>query len=110
MMIKTLVHRIPEFCMNHWLLRIPLIVVFFQKGMNKWPINIEDSPVELTLLVWSFVVLGELGAAAGLLVGGMADYIKRIKEFGDVIKRFSGITIASIMTGEIGRASCRERV
>ena len=100
-MIKTLVHRIPEFCMTHWLLRIPLIVVFFQQGMNKWPINIEDSPVELTLLVWSFVVLGELGAAAGLLVGGMADYIKRTKEFGDVITRFSGITIASIMTGVI---------
>ena len=100
-MIKTLVHRIPEFCMTHWLLRIPLIVVFFQQGMNKWPINIEDSPVELTLLVWSFVVFGELGAAAGLLVGGMADYIKRTKEFGDVITRFSGITIASIMTGVI---------
>ena len=100
-MIKTLVHRIPEFCMTHWLLRIPLIVVFFQQGMNKWPINIEDSPVELTLLVWTFVVLGELGAAAGLLVGGMADYIKRTKEFGDVITRFSGITIASIMTGVI---------
>ena len=101
MMIKTLVHRIPEFCMTHWLLRIPLIVVFFQQGMNKWPINLEDSPVELTLLVWSFVVFGELGAAAGLLVGGMADYIKRTKEFGDVITRFSGITIASIMTGVI---------
>ena len=101
MMIKTLVHRIPEFCMTHWLLRIPLIVVFFQQGMNKWPINLEDSPVELTLLVWSFVVLGELGAAVGLLVGGMADYIKRTKEFGDVITRFSGITIASIMTGVI---------
>jgi len=100
-MIKTLVHRIPEFCMTHWLLRIPLIVVFFQQGMNKWPINLEDSPVELTLLVWSFVVLGELGAAAGLLVGGIADYTKRTKEFGDVITRFSGITIASIMTGVI---------
>ncbi len=100
-MIKTLVHRIPEFCMTHWLLRIPLIVVFFQQGMNKWPINLEDSPVELTLLVWSFVVFGELGAAAGLLVGGIADYIKRTKELGDVITRFSGITIASIMTGVI---------
>ena len=100
-MIKTLVHRIPEFCMTHWLLRIPLIVVFFQQGINKWPINIDDSPVELTLFVWSFVVFGELGAAAGLLVGGMADYIKRTKEFGDVITRFSGMTIASIMTGVI---------
>ena len=100
-MIKTLVHRIPEFCMTHWLLRIPLIVVFFQQGMNKWPINLEDSPVELTLLVWSFVVLGELGAAAGLLVGGLADHIKRAKEFGDLITRFSGVVITGIMTGVI---------
>ncbi len=100
-MIKTLVNKIPEFCMTHWLLRIPLIVVFLQQGLNKWPINLEDSPVELTLLVWSFVVLGELGAAAGLLVGGMADYIKRTKEFGDIITRFSGIVITGIMTGVI---------
>lgn len=90
--------------MTHWLLRIPLIVVFLQQGLNKWPINLEDSPVELTLLVWSFVVLGELGAGAGLLVGGLADYAKRTKELGDIITRFSGITIASIMTGVIWTA------
>ena len=98
---KNIVNKIPEFCLTHWLLRIPLIVVFFQQGMNKWPINLEDSPVELTLLVWTFVVLGELGAALGLLVGGIADYTKRTKELGDIITRFSGITIASIMTGVI---------
>lgn len=98
---KNIVKKIPEFCMTHWLLRIPLIVVFVQQGLAKWPINIDDSPVELTLLVWTFVVLGELGAALGLLVGGIADYIKRTKELGDIITRFSGITIASIMTGVI---------
>jgi putative oxidoreductase len=98
---KNIVNKIPEFCLTHWLLRIPLIVVFVQQGMNKWPINLEDSPVELTLLVWTFVVLGELGAALGLLVGGIADYTKRTKELGDIITRFSGITIASIMTGVI---------
>jgi len=98
---KNIVNKIPEFCMTHWLLRIPLIVVFVQQGLAKWPINIDDSPVELTLLVWTFVVLGELGAALGLLVGGIADYIKRTKELGDIITRFSGITIASIMTGVI---------
>ncbi len=100
-MIKTLVHRIPEFCMTHWLLRIPLIVVFLQQGLNKWPINLEDSPVELTLLVWTFVVLGELGAGVGLLVGGIIALQKYFNELGDMITRFSGITIASIMTGVI---------
>ncbi len=100
-MIKNFVNKIPEFCMTHWLLRLPLIVVFLQQGMDKWPIDVNDSPVELTLLVWSVVVLGELGAALGLVVGGVIGLQKRIKELGDMITRFSGITIASIMTGVI---------
>ena len=95
------VSRIPEFCMTHWLLRIPLVVVFLQQGLDKWPIDVNDSPVELTLLVWTFVVLGELGAGIGLLVGGLAIHQKYFKEMGDLITRFSGITIASIMTGVI---------
>ena len=100
-MFKNFVNKIPEFCMTHWLLRIPLIVVFLQQGMDKWPIDINDSPVELTLLVWSVVVLGELGAAVGLLVGGIIGLQKYWNELGDIITRFSGITIASIMTGVI---------
>ena len=95
------VSRIPEFCMTHWLLRIPLVVVFLQQGLNKWPIDVNDSPVELTLLVWTFVVLGELGAGVGLLVGGLVIHQKYFKEMGDLITRFAGITIASIMTGVI---------
>lgn len=100
-MIKKLVNKIPEFCMTHWLLRIPLIVIFLQQGLSKWPIDVSDSPVELTLLVWTFVVLGEIGGAIGLIVGGVLDYIKKLKEFGDIITRFSGITMACIMTGVI---------
>jgi len=100
-MLKNFVNKIPEFCLTHWLLRIPLIVVFLQQGMNKWPIDINDSPVELTLLVWSVVVLGELGAGVGLLFGGIIALQKYFNELGDMITRFSGITIASIMTGVI---------
>ena len=100
-MLINFVNKIPEFCMTHWLLRVPLIVVFLQQGMNKWPIDVNDSPVELTLLVWSVVVLGELGAAVGLLVGGIIGLQKYWNELGDIITRFSGITIASIMTGVI---------
>jgi len=87
-MFKNFVNKIPEFCMTHWLLRIPLIVVFLQQGMDKWPIDVNDSPVELTLLVWSVVVLGELGAAVGLLVGGIIALQKYFKELGDMITRF----------------------
>ena len=100
-MLKNFVNKIPEFCLTHWLLRIPLIVVFLQQGMNKWPIDINDSPVELTLLVWSVVVLGELGAGVGLLIGGIIALQKYWNELGDMITRFSGITIACILTGVI---------
>lgn len=101
-MIKNFVRKIPEFCMTHWLIRIPLIVVFLQQGLAKWPIDAETAAsFELTLLVWTFVVLGEIGGAVGLVVGGLLDYVKRLKEFGDLITRFSGIVITGIMTGVI---------
>lgn len=102
-MIKTITNKIPEFCMSHWLIRIPLILVFLQQGIAKWPIDSETAAAyELTLLVWTFVVLGEIGAGLGLIVGGLLDYTKGIfKELGDLITRFSGITITGIMTGVI---------
>lgn len=88
--------------MSHWLIRVPLIVVFLQQGLQKWPIDAETAAsFELTLLVWTFVVLGEIGGALGLVVGGLMDYVKRFKEFGDLITRFSGIVITGIMTGVI---------
>ena len=35
--------RIPEFCLSHWLLRIPLAVVFVQQGLSKFPVTAEDA-------------------------------------------------------------------
>lgn len=102
-MISAVTSRIPEFCMSHWLIRIPLIVVFLQQGFDKWPIDADTAAgFELTLLVWTFVVLGEIGGGIGLIVGGMLSYTKNwLKELGDLITRFSGITITGIMTGVI---------
>jgi putative oxidoreductase len=99
-MLKNITNKIPDFCMSHWLLRIPLAIVFLQQGFAKWPIDaVSASSWELPLLVWSFVVLGEIGAGIGLLVGG--SLYKHLKELGDILTRFSGITICSIMTGVI---------
>jgi len=98
---KSLVSKIPEFCLSHWLLRIPLAIVFLQQGISKWPIDLETAQsYELPLLVWTFVVLGEVGAGVGLLVGGLFPK-KFLWELGDVITRFSGITMCCIMTGVI---------
>jgi putative oxidoreductase len=98
---KSITSKIPEFCYSHWLLRIPLAIIFLQQGISKWPIDLETAAsYELPLVVWAFVVLGEIGAGVGLLVGGLFPK-KFLWELGDLITRFSGITVCSIMTGVI---------
>ena len=78
-----------------------MAIVFLQQGISKWPIDLESAEsFELPLLVWTFVVLGEIGAGVGLLVGGLFTK-KFLWELGDVITRFSGITMCCIMTGVI---------
>ena len=66
-----LINKIPEFCFSHWLLRIPLAIVFIQQGLSKFPISVDDaSAFDLPYIVWWFAAYGELGAGIGLLVGG----------------------------------------
>jgi len=90
---------------SHWLIRIPLMVVFFQQGMDKMPVNLEGAESwNLPYLVWWIVAYGEVGAALGILVGGILniDIMKSwMKTIGDVLTRFSGITICCVMTGVI---------
>ena len=98
---KSLVNKIPEFCMSHWLIRIPLAIIFLQQGLSKLPVTIEGAEsFDLPYIVWWFAAYGEIGAGIGLLVGGLVFY-KAIAELQDIITRFSGITICSIMTGVI---------
>ena len=101
--MQKIINKIPEFCMSHWLLRIPLIIVFIQQGVSKYPVNIEDAQsFELPYLVWWFVVYGELGSGLGLLVGGLFQLLNdKLAVISDMITRFSGFTIGSIMTGVI---------
>lgn len=87
--------------MSHWLIRIPLAIIFLQQGISKLPFSADDAAsFDLPVLVWTFVVLGEIGAGVGLLIGGLFPK-KFLWELGDLITRFSGITICSIMTGVI---------
>ena len=95
--------NIPSFALSHWLLRIPLAIVFIQQGSSKFPVTLEDAEVyELPYLVWWFVAYGELGAGFGLIAGGILLFFKNIwLNIGDVITRFSGFTIGCITTGVI---------
>ena len=101
----SILKKIPEFCMSHWLLRIPLIVVFTQQGLDKLPVDAETAAsFDLPYLVWWVVAYGELGAAIGLLFGGLfhiKGFTDWITELGDILTRFSGFTIGCIMTGVI---------
>ena len=102
MNFKTFVEKIPEFCLSHWLLRIPLAVVFIQQGLNKIPVTaMEAEAWGLPYLVWWFVAYGELGAGLGLIAGGLIALYKPLLWAADIVTRFSGFVIGSVMTGVI---------
>ena len=99
--LKRISEKLPEFCLSHWLFRIPLAIVFIQQGLSKLPVSIEDAEsFGLPYLVWWVVSYGELGAGIGLIVGGLFN-TDNIHWIGDTLTRFSGITICCIMTGVI---------
>ena len=99
--VKNLLERLPEFCMSHWLLRIPLVVVFLQQGFQKIPVTMEGAEsFDLPFIVWWFAAYGEIGAGFGLLIGGIMMY-SWWSWIGDLLTRFSGFVIGCIMTGVI---------
>ena len=68
LVLKRIASKIPEFCASHWLLRLPLAIVFIQQGLSKFPVTADDAAsYELPYLVWWFVAYGELGAGLGLI-------------------------------------------
>jgi putative oxidoreductase len=101
-MLKNVVNNIPDFCMSHWLLRIPLAVIFLQQGLNKIPVDpMAAEAFGLPYLVWWFVAWGEFGAGLGLIAGGLLSIKQTWSWLGDLISRFSGFVIGCIMTGVI---------
>ena len=94
MKLKELAMKIPVFRrLSHWLLRIPLIIVFIQQGLSKMPVTQEIADAfGLPYIVWWFVAYGELGAGLGLLVGGLIMFTRWVW-IGDLITRFSGFVI-----------------
>ncbi len=103
-LLNNTLKNIPEFCQSHWLLRIPLAVIFIQQGLMKLPLDIaEAESYGLSYLTWWVVAYGELGAGLGLIVGGLLNIklLEKLQIIGDLITRFSGFTIGCITTGVI---------
>ena len=42
-MIRKIYEKIPEFCLSHWLFRIPVAIVFIQQGLDKIPVDVETA-------------------------------------------------------------------
>ena len=97
-----MIKKLKELRLSTWLLRIPIVIVFIQQGLSKFPVTLEDAQAfDLPYIVWWFVAYGELGAGIGLIVVGLVIWIKLWPGVGDGITRFSGFTIGCIMTGVI---------
>ena len=115
-----MIKKLKELRLSTWLLRIPIVIVFIQQGLSKFPVTLEDAQAfDLPYIVWWFVTCGEIGAAVGRMVGGLfslipwynkhffitrlsTPYVKEvIYNIGDLITRFSGITMTCIATGVI---------
>ena len=104
--MNNMLGKIPEFCLSHWLLRIPLAIVFIQQGWMKIPVDADEAAsYDLSVLVWWFVSYGEFLSGIGLLIGGILTAAWMYNEMqdwvGDIVTRFSGITMCCIMTGVI---------
>jgi putative oxidoreductase len=105
--LKNYWEQLPDFSFSHILLRIPLAIVFIQQGFSKFPFDPSTGAAfGLPPLVWWFVCYGEIAAGVGLLLGALTT-IPRLKdipvvaELGDLVTRFSGITMCCVITGVI---------
>ena len=100
--VRSITEKIPEFCLSHWLFRVPLSIIFIQQALSKFPVTVEGAEsFDLPFIVWWFASYGELGGGLGLLVGGFLANKSLIPWLGDLLTRFSGITLCCIMTGVI---------
>ena len=86
-----------------WLLRLGLGISFILHGVGKFPLPpermvtwFESMGYMYPELVTSLVALGEVGAGAGIILGGLLK-----NKVGDLVTRLSGGAVGVIMIGAI---------
>ena len=100
--LQKIDEKFPDFEGSNWLIRIPLIIVFIQQGLNKLPFDPSTAEAYgLPTLLWCLVILSEFSAGIGLFFGGVLRSIGVFKLFGDFLTRFSGTIMVGIITGVI---------
>lgn len=91
----TTMKPLPEIWYAHWLLRLPLALVMFQQGIMKFPFSAEAAvAMGLPPVLWAMSGIGQLLAAAGLVIGGLLR-----TRIGDVITRMAGFAVAAVVAG-----------
>ena len=98
MIFKLEIPKVPA-PITQFFLRVPVSILFLQQGFSKLPVS-DENPYGLPSVVWWFVTFGEIGAGLGIILGGLMG-LKYFIGLGDLITRFSGITMACIITGVI---------
>ena len=86
-----------------WLLRLGLGISFILHGLGKFPLPpermvtwFESMGYMYPEIVTSLVALGEVGAGAGIILGGLLK-----NKVGDLVTRLSGGAVGVIMIGAI---------
>ena len=86
-----------------WLLRLGLGIAFIYHGIGKFPLPpermvtwFESMGYMYPEIVTSLVALGEVGAGAGIILGGLLN-----NKVGDLVTRLSGGAVGVIMIGAI---------
>jgi hypothetical protein len=66
-----------------------------QQGLMKFPLSAADAAgVGVPFVLWAMSGLGQVLAAAGLIVGGLL-----VNRLGDIITRLAGFAVAAVVAG-----------
>ncbi|MCC5984012.1 MAG: hypothetical protein JJU42_06575 [Rhodobacteraceae bacterium] len=80
-----------------WLLRVPLALVLFQYGFDKFPLDADVAAGwGLPLFLWALAGFAEIGVAAMLLAGGLLR-----GRPGELVTRLAGAGAAVIVAGVV---------
>ncbi|MCC5955580.1 MAG: hypothetical protein JJU07_05715 [Natronohydrobacter sp.] len=93
--IDRATRSLPRAAHADWFLRLPLVLVLLQYGLDKFPLSADAAAgFGLPLALWALAAIGELSMAALLVASGVLR-----NRAGDVLTRLAGAGTALIIMG-----------